>query len=293
MGLHSSVEGDGCSKLSADAGLHNADGTSLGCSQPAEVHSAANFHAAAKGGASSLPGLDLTDSSLGSSMLPGVNYASAETFDLGAMDMTQTMLPGAGSAPAGSVDLLSGGYMLPGVESAPLGSADFSASSNLLPGADSFTSAVDLKGGSFSLELNVGASGGAPTVDAPVTHNLVDASGGAGFDGISGTEFSSVSPAGDLGGAAGGGLMPGADGGAMLPGADAATGFTGMESFTGQLGDMFSSIASFGNPMGLITALFQFLVALFSPQNLSNLGQIAQMAEANMLALDKMKALGG
>lgn len=208
--------------------------------------------------------------------------------------------------------------LLPGVD------IDFSAGGgfDMLPGGDGSSSMLPGGDGSIST-INTGLTADKTmTLDAGgggTTHNLVSGDGG-----ITGTAAAPSPEAGMLSGAGPSpdgsmlpgagpspdvsmlpgagpapdvGMLPGAGASpdiSMLPGADAPGALGGMqggiESMSGAISKMMGEMLGSGTPMGFLGQLMEFLMNLFSPEALGELGHVAaQAAESSANELAKLK----
>lgn len=160
--------------------------------------------------------------------------------------------------------------------------------SSLLPG-------VDLSFGELDMDLaSLGSDSTSMLTDTSgaTSHSLVSADGATG---LTGAESFSGGPAEVLGAGPAGGLsvtgteamLPGAD--AMLPGGGGPA--AGLESLGGTISKMMGDMLGAGTPMGFLGQLMEFLMNLFSPEALSEIGNIAaQAAEASAAEIGKIKA---
>lgn len=196
--------------------------------------------------------------------------------------------------------------LLPGVDIDISGGSGFdmlpgnSGSSSMLPGADGSFTSINTgfsSGAESALSLDAGSGG--------TTHNLVSADSGFSASGAGpspdGGMFAGASPDASMLSGAGPApdvsMLPGAAGSpdiTMLPGADATGAMGGMqggiESMSGAISKMMGEMLGSGTPMGFLGQLMEFLMNLFSPEALGELGHVAaQAAESSANELAKLK----
>lgn len=223
----------------------------------------------------------------GSQTSVSADFSNSIGYHLDCKGDVSSLLPGV------DIDFSGSGFdMIPG-NSGP---------SAMLPGADGSVTSIN---SGFSAEGTVGMEAGGGT-----THNLVSADGGISANAsapgsspdagmLSGAspstpDASMLSGAGPTPDAS---MLPGAAGSpdvSMLPGADATGAMGGMqggiESMSGAISEMMGEMLGSGTPMGFLGQLMEFLMNLFSPEALGELGHVAaQAAESSANELAKLK----